>query len=109
MLAEAGRPPLPLTPHSLRQIRVRAADARGAGAVRDGAGRPLLSGADAGGVREFMRRSEGEKERLSALVDGGPLPSVSARSGAEAAQAGVSAEAGDPHLNDESPAGAGLS
>jgi integrase len=95
-LAEAGRPPLPepLTPHSLRRtfVSVLLMLDEPVPYVMDQAGHtsPALT---LGIYARVMRRSEGEKARLRAIVDGGSLPAVSARLSAEAAQNTVPAEA----------------
>jgi integrase len=87
-LIRAGHPPLPpLTPHSLRRTYVSVLLMLGepVASVMDQAGHasPTMTLAV---YARVMRRSEGEKERLRALVDGVALPPVSARVGAEAAQ-----------------------
>jgi integrase len=91
MLATTGHPPLPrLTPHSLRRTFV---------SVLLMLGEPVPSVMQQAGhasptmtlsvYARVMNRSEGERERLWALVDGGTLRPVSARFGAEAAENGA--------------------
>jgi integrase len=95
-LTKAGHPPLPhLTPHSLRRTFV---------SVWLMLGEPVPSVMQQAGhaspamtlavYARVMNRSEGERERLRALVDGGTLPPVSARFGAEAAGSGANGGSG---------------
>ena len=80
-LAKAGHPPLPdhLTPHSLRRTFASVLYALGEdpGVVMDEMGHtdPALA---LRVYRQTMRRDEGEKERLRALVDGDVAPRAEA-------------------------------
>jgi integrase len=92
MLEQAGSPPLPesLTPHSLRRtfVSVLLTLDESVPYVMEQAGHtsPVMT---LGIYARVMRRSDDEKGRLRALVEGGSLPTVSARFGAERATSGV--------------------
>jgi integrase len=94
-LVERGFAPLPegLTPHSLRRTFASVLYALGEdpGVVMDEMGHtdPALALAI---YRQSMRRDEGDKDRLRALVEGGELAVIGTR-GAEAAETAVERDA----------------